>query len=60
MHFDPKQCVRTLTAGVLVMVFTIPTKSLRFVSFPCSLYKCFSRSSNSSSLRRMVKFANLS
>jgi hypothetical protein len=24
MHFDPKQCVRTLTAGVLVMVFTIP------------------------------------
>jgi len=24
MHFDPKQCVRTLTAGVLVAVFTIP------------------------------------
>jgi len=24
MHFDPKQCVRTLTAGVLVTLLTIP------------------------------------
>ena len=24
MHFDPKQCVRALTAGVLVTILTIP------------------------------------
>jgi hypothetical protein len=28
MHFDPKQCVRTLTACVLVTIFTIPQNLL--------------------------------
>jgi hypothetical protein len=28
MHFDPKQCVRALTAGVLVTIFAIPQSLL--------------------------------
>lgn len=28
MHFDPKQCVRALTAGVLAIVFAVPQNLL--------------------------------